>query len=485
MDGIGGFAAATPDATALVMLGRQLTFAELDSRQRRLVGALQTAGLTRGDRIAALASNRTELLEVTIGALRAGIVPVPINALLTPTEVAYVLEDSGARWLFCDRPVEAEGIERIVTFGDAYERVLHESKAAKLAPGALGRPMHYTSGTTGRPKGVWVKPAGPKEAARLSRDFRSMWAIDASDVHLVCSPLTHSAPHRFSLRTLEAGGTVIVQTKFDARETLAAIEMFGATSTFVVPTHIERILTLGTRTLSTHDLSTLRLVAHAGAPIREDSKRRVMELVPYGSLWEFYGSTEGQATRISTDEWLRKPGSVGTPRAGARVEIRDDEGELLPAGKVGTVWVGDPAGERFEYWGDKAKTRAAWRGDTFSVGDLGYLDEDGYLFLTGRKFDTIITGGVNVYPQEVEGVLNQHPAVAEVLVYGAEHDEWGQEVRARVVPKFGEPLDPDLLVSWARERLAGFKCPRKIEIVDALPRTPTGKISRRPGSDES
>ncbi|MEA2488191.1 MAG: long-chain acyl-CoA synthetase [Actinomycetota bacterium] len=479
MDGIGGFAAATPDATALVMLGRQLTFGKLDSRQRRLVGALHAAGLKRRDRIAVLVSNRIEMLEVTTGVLRAGIVPVPINALLTPPEIAYVLEDSGARWLFTDRPIETDGVDRVVTFGDAYERVLHESTPAKVAPGALGRPMHYTSGTTGQPKGVWVNPAGPKDAAHLSRDFRSMWAIDTADVHLVCSPLAHSAPHRFSLRTLEAGGTVVVQPKFDARETLAAIEMFGVTSTFVVPTHLERILALGTRTLGTHDLSSLRLVAHAGAPIREETKRRSIDLFPYGSLWEFYGSTEGQATRISTEQWLHKPGSVGTPRAGARIDILDDDGTPVKPGEVGTVWVTDGSSERFEYWRDKKKTRAAWRGDAFSVGDLGYLDADGYLYLAGRKFDTIITGGVNVYPQEVEAVLSEHPAVAEVMVYGADHDEWGQEVRARVVAKFGEPLDPELLVRWARERLAGFKCPRAIEIVDDLPRTPTGKVLRR------
>lgn len=479
MDGIGGFSRATPDATALVMLGRQLTFAELDTRQRKLVGALHEAGLQRRDRIAVLASNRIELLEVTIGALRAGIVPVPVNALLTPPEIAYVLEDSGARWLFTDRPLESETVERVVTFGDAYERVLHDAAPAKLAPGALGRPMHYTSGTTGRPKGVWVEPASPSDAARSSRDFRSMWAIDASDIHLVCSPLSHSAPHRFSMRTLEAGGTVVVQPRFDARETLAATEMFGATSTFVVPTHLERILALGQRILATHDLSSLRLVAHAGAPIREETKRSIIDLFPYGSVSEFYGSTEGQATRISTEEWLRKPGSVGTPPRAARIDILDDDGLPVPPGDIGTVWVADPTQERFSYWGDEAKTRAAWRNDAFTVGDLGYKDDDGYLYLAGRKFDTIITGGINVYPQEVEQVLLEHPAVAEALVYGAPHDEWGQQVKAKVVPKFGEPLDPELLREWARKRLAGFKCPRGIEVVDSLPRTATGKLSRR------
>jgi long-chain acyl-CoA synthetase len=478
---VGAVASSAPDAAAIVTLRSSLTFSELDERNRSLAGALTAGGLGRGDRVGVLSSNRPEALEVSAGALRIGIVPVPVNALLTPSEIAYLIDDSGVRWLFTDRTVEPHpALEKIVTFGDAYERLLHEATPVDVADVTLGRPMHYTSGTTGAPKGVWVTPHDARTAARISSDFRKLWGINAEDVHLVCSPLAHSAPLRFSLRTLEAGGSVVLQRQFEAEETLAAIEMFGATSTFMVPTHIERILALGLKAQARYDLSSLRLVAHAGAPIRENTKRLAIELFPMGSLWEFYGSTEGQATRISTDEWLRKPGSVGTPVPGAGIVIAGEDGSLLRPNKVGEVWVQEGTGERFEYWGDPRKTRAAWRDAAFTVGDLGHVDHDGYLFLDGRKHDTIITGGVNVYPQEVESILLSHPAVAEASVYGDEHPEWGQQVCALVVASFGNPLDPELLRTWARERLAGYKCPRRIQVVDELPRTPTGKVRRGP-----
>jgi long-chain acyl-CoA synthetase len=478
MSGIGGTAREAPDATAIVSMGRSVTFAELDERQRRLAGALHEQVLGVGDRIAVLTSNRVESLEVTIGALRAGIVPVPINPLLTPSEVDFLLEDSGTRWLFTDRPLElADDDISVITFGDAYERMLFEAEPAKIADHVRGRPMHYTSGSTGRPKGVWVAPVDEERAEQVSREFREMWGLSSDDVHLVCSPLAHSAPHRFAMRTLEAGGTVALIKRFEAREALAAIELFGVTSTFMVPTHLERILAVG-RELGGFDLSSIGLLAHAGAPIRPNTKKRVLELFPEGCVWEFYGSTEGPATRISTEEWRRKPGSVGTPKHGARISITDEKGRTLPTGETGEIWIEDPEIERFEYWGDPVKTHQSWRKGAYSVADLGYLDEDGYLYLTGRKFDTIITSGVNVYPQEVERVLTEHPGITEAIVFGVPNNEWGQEVRARVVAAEGESLDAGDLRAWARERLAGFKCPRTIEIVSSLPKGPTGKILR-------
>ena len=478
MAGIGYYAEATPDAVAVVTMGGTLTYEALDARQRRLAGSFRDGGVGERDRIAVLADNRPECLEVTIGALRAGVVPVPINPLLTEPELAYLIEDSGARWLFTDRPVEHPALERIITFGDAYERCLAEASDASLCSFVRGRPMHYTSGTTGTSKGVWVEPLGEEAAAKASDDFRAMWGLDADEMHIVCSPLAHSAPHRYSMRTLEAGGTVVLQPRFDARDTLAGIELFGVTSTFMVPTHLERILALGDRAVRRHDLSSLRLLAHAGAPIRPETKHKVLDVFPEGSVWEFYGATEGHFTRISSEEWLRKPGSVGTPRPGASVLITDGSGDLTAPGEVGQVWIDDPSAEAFTYWNDPVKTEGARRGSAFTAGDLGRVDPDGYLFLAGRRHDTIITGGVNVYPQEVERVLATHPAVAKVVVFGVPHDEWGQEVRARVVAEPNLPLDPELLRAWARERLAGYKCPRAIEIVDDLEHTATGKVKR-------
>jgi long-chain acyl-CoA synthetase len=301
------------------------------------------------------------------------------------------------------------------------------------------------------------------------------------DLHLVCSPLTHSAPHRFALRTLEAGGTVVLQERFEAEESLATIDLLGITTTFMVPTHLERIMALGHR-LARYDISSVRLLAHAGAPIREETKRKVMEAFPPGSVCEFYGSTEGVATRISSEEWLRKPGSVGTASPPCRVIIKTNDGGEASPGETGEVWIDCPTGDRFEYWGDPAKTAAAWDGSAFTVGDLGFLDADGYLFLTGRVNDTIITGGINVYPLEVEAVLESHPAVKEAMVYAAPHPEWGQQVVAQVVRETELPLDGELLRKWARERLAGFKCPRHIEVVQSLPRTATGKLQRSSAS---
>jgi long-chain acyl-CoA synthetase len=478
--GIGERAQATPDAIALVSLRSTLTYAELDDRQARVAGALRGAGMRKGDRIAVYSANRQELLECSIGALRTGVVPVPIHRGLTTFEAAYILEDSGARWLFCDVPIEGPpSVQRTVTFGDAYERLLHETKPARLMDHVLGRPMHYTSGTTGKSKGVWVEPMSHSKATNASLRFRRLWDLRSDDIHLVCSPLSHSAPHRYAMRTLEAGGTVVLQTKFEPEETLAAVELFSATTTFVVPTHLERIIRLGKKPLKRYDLSTMRLLIHAGAPIRPETKKAVIELFPPDSVWEFYGSTEGQATRISAGEWLERPGSVGQATEGGKVFVRSDEDRDLRPGETGQVWIENPANERFEYWGDREKTRQAWNGDAFSVGDLGYVDDDGYLFLTGRANDMIISGGVNVYPQEVEDVLASHPSVAEVVVYGAAHPEWGEQVQAAVVPAYGQPIDPDALKRWARERLAGFKCPRRIDVVDELPRTPTGKVQRR------
>lgn len=479
MTGMGGTARATPDAPAIVDPAGVRSHVELDDRARAVAGFLAAVGLKAGDRVAILSGNRAELIEVVAGSLRSSIIPVPINPLLSPPEVAYIVEDSGAGVLFADRPVEPlPGVERVVIFGDAYERCLHEATPSVLADFVLGRPMHYTSGTTGRPKGVWVAPLSEGRAAQISERFRALWALAADDIHLVCSPLAHSAPLRFALRTLEAGGAVALLGRFDARAALAAIELYGITTTFMVPTHLERIVALGHVGPSRHDLSSLRLLAHAGAPIRRATKEQVIAGFPADSVWEFYGSTEGHGTRISSSEWMRKPGSVGTAGRAGRIIITDGSGRAVAPIETGDVWIDDPDAERFEYWKDPAKTRAAWRGGAFNVGDLGYLDADGYLFLAGRKHDTIITGGVNVYPQEVERVLAGHPAVAEVVAYGAPDDEWGQRVHAAVVPA-GDDLDPDALAKWAKARLAGFKCPHRIVVVSALARTPSGKLIRR------
>ncbi len=447
-----------------------MTFADLDARQRRLITVLHDGGVARGERIAVLSKNRPELLEVTSGALRAGVVPVPVNPLLAPPEVAYILEDAGARWLFTDRHIEpAPPVERVVTFGDAYERLLHGAGETGLADVVLTRPMHYKRDTTGELKGIWVKPQTQARAAAASADYRDRWSLEPDDVHLVCSPLSSSASHRFSVRTLEAGGTVLLHESFDPSESLAAVELFGVTTTFMLGSQLEAIFVLSEQTLALRDVSSVRLLAHSGGGLGPAAKRRAIDSFPQGSVWELYGRAEGEATRISSQEWLRKPGSVGRPEAGAEILIRDDAFEELPRGRVGQVWVRDPKAERFVYWNDRRKTRAAWRSGAFTMGDVGRLDDDGYLYLEARRHEKIMSGGVAVVPREVERVLAAHPSVADVVVYGARSDEWGQEVRAAVVRAFGQPLDPEALRKWARTRLPGSMCPRAIEVVDEPP----------------
>lgn len=480
--GIGAAARATPDAIALIGTSGTLTFAQLDRRQRLLAGALRARGLEAGDRIAVIAQNGLPMVEVLTGALRAAIVPVPIDPAVSEREAAFLVEDSGARWVFTSERFDGiPHVERVVTFGDAYERMLHESKAAPLADVTLTRPLHYTSGSTARPKGVWVAPLPASEATRWATAFAEEWAITHEDTHLVCSPLSHSAPARFAIRTLETGGRVVLRRKFDAAETLAAIELFGISTTFVVPSHLTRIFALDDRALRRHDVTGLRLVVHAGEAIAHDLKRRAIAFFPPGSLWEFYGATEGQATRISSEEWLRKPGSVGRARRDVDLFIGDPSApdRRLPRNAAGLVWIKDRAAPPFEYWQDPDTTRRRRLGDAFTVGDLGRLDDDGYLFLEGRTDDVIVTGGVNVAPAEVEAALAEHPAVAEVLVYGHPSEEWGHEVRALVVPAYGLPLDADHLWEWARARLSGVKCPKQIDLVEALPRTAAGKLRRR------
>lgn len=478
--GIGALARADPKATAVSTPEVSLSFGELDLRQRRVAGLLRAYGLRRGDRVAVWSDNRPEVLDVTIGALRAGFVPVPVHASLTEAEAAAVVTDSGASLLFSDRGLDRVPTKVQLSFGDELDDALARARPAEIADHALGRPMHYTSGTTGIPKGVWCPRQSAAEAAARSCEFAALWGLRRGDVHLVCSPLSHSAPLRFCLRTLEAGGSVIVPPRFDAAATLETLLALDVTSTFMVPTHLERLLSLGDEVRSLA-CSGVRLLAHAGAPMREATKRSVMEVFPRDSVWEFYGATEGQATRISAREWLRRPGSVGRATKGARVLVMPEESEaVLPPGHLGEVWVRDSRAERFAYWKDPLKTAEAWRDDAFFLGDIGRLDDDGYLFLEGRKGDWIISGGVNVPLREVEAALGRHPSVVEALVYGAPSDEWGQEVRALVVAAPGRTPTPQELRGWLRRWLAAPKCPRVIELVAELPRTETGKL-KRPG----
>ncbi len=407
------------------------------------------AGLEPGDRVALLQPGSTAYVELVVALLARGIFPVPLDPRLTAAERDGILADV--------RPA------LVVDTPEAFE-----SLAAGFSPGVagalpLGRPMHVTSGTTGRPKAVDSGILDTARAEALVAEERDLWGFAASDVNLVLSPLYHSAPLRFGMGTLLAGGRMVVPGPFDPAAVTAAIEAERPTSVFCVPTHLQRLFAHWDR-VGVPDLSSFRLVAHAGAPCPPAVKERLIELFPDGSTWEFYGSTEGQFTACRSEEWLGRRGTVGRARPGRELALDDD----------GTIWCRVPEHARFGYFGDPEKTAAAWRDDAFTVGDLGRMDDDGYLFLDGRREDLIISGGVNVYPLEVENALREHPGVEDVAVYAVPDDEWGQRVSAAIV---GTATEAEL-AAYVRERLSPPKRPKTWRFLDELPRTLTGKVRR-------
>ncbi len=424
----------------------RITAADSERDQRRAAAWLRARGLSPGDRCAVVAEPSAAYLAVALGALRVGIVPVLLNPTLTAFEQQALLDDAEPAL--------------VLRGGELDALVAEDLPQAELAPYPLARPMLYTSGTTGRPKGVWTGVLPEAHAAALVGEEAELWGFAADDVLLVVSPLHHSAPLRFSAGTLLAGGDVVLTGGVAAMP--AAIAGHRPTTAFVAPAHLQRLFAAGDDGLP--PLRSFRLVAHAGAPCPRTLKERALAAFPTGSVWEFYGSTEGQFTACSPEEWLARPGTVGRARPGRRLEIADD----------GVIWCHVPDHARFTYWRDPAKTAAAWRGDAFSVFDLGRLDDEGYLYLDGRRSDLIITGGVNVYPLEVEQALLAHPGVTEAAVFGVDDERWGQRVVAAVVTDV--PLGE--LEAFLAERLAPYKRPKQLLRVDALPHTPTGKLHR-------
>ncbi len=403
--------------------------------------------LQPGDRVALLVPGSAAYLDAVISLLVRGIVPIPLDPRLTATERAGILADLDPTLVITDAP----GLAAVTR---------------TWSPGAvpLARPMHVTSGTTGAPKGVFSGVLSEAHATALLAEERDLWGFGPDDVNLVLSPLYHSAPLRFAMGTLLAGGRVVAPGGFDPVAITDAIRTERPSTMFCVPAHLQRLFAHWEAT-GWPDLSCFRLVAHAGAPCPDHLKHRLIEAFPPGSTWEFYGATEGQFTACRSEDWLARPGTVGRARPGRTLSTDDD----------GLIWCTVPAHARFSYFGAPEKTAAAWRGDAFTVGDLGRLDVDGYLFLDGRREDLIITGGVNVYPAEVENALAEHPGVSDVAVYGVADDHWGQRVCAAYV---GDAHVDDLS-AWAAERLSPPKRPKSYARLDAIPRTLTGKILRR------
>jgi len=418
--------------------------ADADRAQATVAGALRRRGFDVGDRLGLCLPSSARLLHAIGGALRSGVIPVVANHQLLPAERAVIRDDADVRWWIED---------------DAELATLFEGTAGELADVPLGRPMHYTSGTTGKPKGVWSGVLSEADAARLWGEEQEQWQLAADDVHVTCSPLQHSAPIRFALGTLLAGGTVVLPGPFSAEGITAAVAEHRPTTTFCTPAHLQRLDEQGALGV----LSSLRFVAHAGAPCPDALKRRAIDAIG-PTLWEFYGSTEGQFTVCSAAEWLERPGTVGRARPGRVLEVDADE----------VVWSHTPPWAQWTYWRDPVRTAEAWRDDAFTVGDLGRLDDDGYLFLVGRRSDLIISGGVNVYPAEVEGVLATVPGVVDVVVFPRADDRWGQRVCVAVV---GD-VDPAAVTAFADTHLAPYKRPKEVHVVSAIPRFGLSKVRR-------
>ncbi len=481
-------AMANPDKVALICGERSLTYVELNARARRVANALHKLGVRAGDRVAVMAHNSIELLEIAGGLSKLSAIGVLLNYRLRASEVAYILNDCGAKAALA-APELMEVVEQArasvtgetiyIAIGDEtpagwvrYETVLARASAEPPAgAGGLGSTMSYTSGTTGKPKGAY-RPSGvpAEDVIRLIQAFE----LTSSDVHLLAGPYYHSAPSFFvSLHTL-LGATIVVQPKYDAVEALQLIERHKITTTFMAPTLLQRLCDVPEEIFARYNTSSLRAIILGGAPCPHILKVRASKR--FGeSLWEFYGATEtGVVTLLRPEDQLRKPGSCGTVGPAQEIRLLDAEGQEVPVGTAGEMWARNLWLAR--YYNKPEATASNMRDGFFSVGDIAYRDAEGYYFICDRKIDMIISGGANIYPAEIEAVLTAHPAVADVAVIGIPHAEWGESVQAVVELRPGASATAEEIIAFCAQRLADYKKPRGVAFVDELPRNPAGKL---------
>jgi long-chain acyl-CoA synthetase len=494
--GLWNIARDQPQLTAVVdPSGREITYGELAAAADAYGRGLQRLGLSVGDCITVMLPNSIELVALYFAAMECGLYIVPINWHLTGHEIAYIVEDSESKAFV--------GHERFAAAATVAAAALPES--ARFAVGEIagfrplvgleagggrpdtrtqGAPMVYTSGTTGKPKGVKrpLTAADPDEVPQAASGFFAIFGMKPFDgnVHICGSPLYHTAVLNFIGISIQLGHTAVLMAKFDAEDMLRLIDRYRVTQSHMVPAQFNRLLALAEHVRAKYDVSSLRTMIHGAAPCPAEVKRAMLDW--WGPVViEYYAATEGGGTSITATEWLQKPGSVGRAWPYSVIKVLDDGGAEVPTGQVGLVYM-KMGQSNFNYHKSEEKTRAARVGDLFTVGDIGYLDEDGYLYLCDRKSDMIISGGVNIYPAEIESELVMHPKVADVAVFGVPDEEWGEAVKAVIQPAEGvtpsDALTAEIL-AFAAGRLARFKLPKHVGYLDELPRDDNGKLYKR------
>ena len=491
------WAARIPERPALVTSNGDLTYAELNDQINRLSRALRSRALQAGDAIALMCTNEPAFLVALYAAQRIGLRFTPVNWHLTGNEAAYIVENCQAKAFVCSGSLgdkvgvaAAAGgpsLVRINTGGqisgfEMYDEVLAAEEGSNINDPVIGTQMLYTSGTTGRPKGVHRIMATESVLTSLNFCGYDEDYEKSVDAHLLTGPLYHAAPLSFSVAIPFSYGTpIVMMDHWDPVEALLLIEQHGITHTHMVPTMFHRLLALPEETRARADTSSLRFVIHGAAPCPVRIKQRLIAwLGPV--VVEYYAATEGLGTLVDSETWVAHPGTVGKPMSPGLVKVADDAGNELPPGQVGIIFLQAPPSTTFDYYGDHAKTADVFRGDYFTLGDMGYMDPENFLYLTDRTANLIISGGVNIYPAEVDAVLLEHPAVGDAATIGVPDDEWGEVVKAVIQPAEGVVGTKELgteLIAFCRARLAHFKCPRSVDFAAELPREDTGKIFKR------
>lgn len=497
----GFWAQATADPGRTVLYapdGERWTAGRLHAAANRLVHGLRAAGMETGDAFAVVLPNGPAFLTAYLAASQAGFYLVPVNHHLLGPEIAWIVADSGAKVLIAHErygdaaraaaeeaelpPAHRYAVGGPVASFRPYRELTDGLPDAPPGDRTLGWVMNYTSGTTGRPRGIRRPlPGKPPEEAHLG-GFLGIFGIKPFDgnVHLVCSPLYHTAVLQFAGAALHIGHPLVVMDTWAPEEMLRLIDTHKCTHTHMVPTQFHRLLALPEEVRARYDVSSLRHALHGAAPCPHHVKRAMIEW--WGTcVEEYYAASEGGGAFATAEDWLKKPGTVGRAWPISELAVLDDDGRPLPPGELGTVYMRMTTGG-FSYHKDEAKTRGNRIGDFFTVGDLGHLDEDGYLFLRDRRTDLVISGGVNIYPAEIEAVLLTHPAVADAAAFGIPHPDWGEEVKAVVEPAAGHAPDAALasgILAHCAERLAGYKRPKSVDFIASMPRDPNGKLYKR------